>query len=930
MEGETKSLHCFTACSFYAFVKSFTRAGLAYTYLVDYPPQITTLSIKKHADFAMIEEPYILAELHQNPFGSNSKVYASDVFSLVGSEKRKRSEIALASDNQNITIYDVREISHNDSEDRLTVLRLDRLSCLLPMRFLLMQPLRVRHVLSDIDGRRPRLPKELLIALLSRHNLDYYGFRNRFVQIEVLPNGSASGNIQVLVVFQDGRIACFSEDLSEELWGKYVLSIDGSSPQESIQVEFATVISANRARKAFFKGGQDILVDTDSSREPVGVHLLFLLTRHPPTESKDQSRLIFRSITVKVANPDPTSSSIGKTHYLQELDSVAIPEPQSFLPRESVYTLHSSTGVLYQSDPRSLAVYDLTKAVPRLLHQIRSGQSSCSSWLRINSSLVGVASAGSLSLVDMQYHSLQAKRGLQIPARAGQRRGVIKNTNTRLLSYYASLDVVVALQDLKLMMVQLSTTSVQPNGSRKRARNGMLIDSIGRGVIRSNQNVIEKRPHGIAQFLRPPEDEDSEWTKAKGHLESLAPKGEAREFDDLVMSLLRIPKQSNSKTKASASFRSINISQIHYILSRIFSVSDNENIINEGGQKIHMLNLNFFPLKTFKYIIQNGLLTVAQVESALKNVGSLDSIHELDKSALVYALAASDQSMATLLSLLESPCPLEATQLVLVLRLTMCHLSDLATSADAKYSTTGVYVNGLDTSRKGRMEMAANDMANKSNIQSKRRKNARAIFQLVVRRTFVHPTSHLIQALKSGLSKSELRNIVDLLRIEMATNGWLSTYAEDISLPKLGQKKTDHQIEMIVRLLNCVVDSIGSGGWILGASTADGLTEAADTIAYMKAEISAALEGIEEAVYLKGMLAEVLQCGKSSLGPKIKRSFQLRNSESNVLPLGLKLGPEIPLTKVDAGGELRKRSARDISKLMSRQVPKYSFERIRI
>lgn len=63
----------------------------------------------------MIEEPYTLAELRQNPFGSHSNVYASDVFSLVGSEKRKRSEIALASDNQNISIYDVCEASNNDS-----------------------------------------------------------------------------------------------------------------------------------------------------------------------------------------------------------------------------------------------------------------------------------------------------------------------------------------------------------------------------------------------------------------------------------------------------------------------------------------------------------------------------------------------------------------------------------------------------------------------------------------------------------------------------------------------------------------------------------------------------------------------------------------------------------------------------------------------
>ncbi|KAL9038446.1 MAG: hypothetical protein Q9214_005277, partial [Letrouitia sp. 1 TL-2023] len=579
-----------------------------------------------------------------------------------------------------------------------------------------------------------------------------------------------SGNFEVLVVFQDGGIACFSEDLSEELWEKSVLSIDGSISQESIQVEFATVISADQARKALFKSRQDILVNTDSSREPISMNLLFLLTRHPPTEPKDQSRLVFRSITVRIASPGSTNPSIRKPHYFQELASVVIPEPRSFLPRESVYTLHSSTGVLYQSDARSLVVYDLTKAAPRVLHQARSDKISCSSWLRINSSLVGVASAGSLSLVDLQYHSLQAKRGLQIPARAGQRRALTENTDTRLLSYYASLDVVVALQDSKLIIVPLSTISVQPNGSRKRARNGMLIDSLGRGVVRNNENVIKKRPHGLAQFLRSLEDENSEWKRAKNHLESLAAKGEAREFDDLAMSLLVIPKHSDSKKKASSSFRSINISHIHYILGRVFSVSGTENILNEEGQKIQMLNLNFYPPKTFQYTMQNGLLTVAQVESALKQDGSLDSIHKLDKSALVYALAAADQSMTTLLSLLESPCPLEATQLVLVLRLTMGHLSGSATSADAKLITTGVYMNGFDTLSEGRMEMAAIDMANKSNIQSQQTNNARGIFQSAIRRAFVHPIADLIQALKTSLSTSELRNTIDLLRIELATN----------------------------------------------------------------------------------------------------------------------------------------------------------------
>ena len=57
----------------------------------------------------MIEEVYPLADLQATPFGVNSRIYSSDVYSLVGSKKRKRSEVVLARDSQDISIYDVCE-----------------------------------------------------------------------------------------------------------------------------------------------------------------------------------------------------------------------------------------------------------------------------------------------------------------------------------------------------------------------------------------------------------------------------------------------------------------------------------------------------------------------------------------------------------------------------------------------------------------------------------------------------------------------------------------------------------------------------------------------------------------------------------------------------------------------------------------------------
>ena len=120
--------------------------------------------------------------------------------------------------------------------------------------------------------------------------------------------------------------------------------------------------------------------------------------------------------------------------------------------------------------------------------------------------------------------------------------------------------------------------------------------------------------------------------------------------------------------------------------------------------------------------------------------------------------------------------------------------------------------------------------------------------------------------------------------------------------------------------------------------------ETADTISYMKAEISAALEGIEEATYLRGILGEMLLCGKEALqqgerkmigkaqdhGPIKPLTIALHDEgQERILPLGLHpTTPAISKTRIAAGGEVVERTARDIGRLKSRMVGKYSFERI--
>lgn len=55
-----------------------------------------------------IQSPYSISHLPLPLDPINGKTFVSDIFGLVGSRKRKRNEIAIATDGESINVYDVR------------------------------------------------------------------------------------------------------------------------------------------------------------------------------------------------------------------------------------------------------------------------------------------------------------------------------------------------------------------------------------------------------------------------------------------------------------------------------------------------------------------------------------------------------------------------------------------------------------------------------------------------------------------------------------------------------------------------------------------------------------------------------------------------------------------------------------------------------
>ena len=763
---------------------------------------------------------------------------------------------------------------------------------------------------------------------------------------------TGSGN-KLIALHKDGSITGYSNDLKTEEW-RSSIDREVSNLASAPVIQAAAILSVQQARKSVLKNREDILAMLGPDRDGLDHNLLVVMSRPPAKDAnKNAGELSLRIYPIRFARLDKGEFTSDMAQKLQPLVILALPEPSNFHSKKSRITMHTASGTVYQDAEGALAVYDLNGSVPRLVHTVvRNGALS---YLRVSPDMVASSRGTSVSLIDLTYDSLQDQGTLTMDheAKVAQKSESPTDKPTitedvQLLSYFAPLGVMVALDGRKLLAIQLFMTE-QVGESRKRKREGLLVNALGRGsslLSAASRNSVASSREGksLGAFL--PSIDSSDWKAQKTALDQCVAQNDNEEFERLMAAALGINATGEiNHTSSPGRQNHIHRHVVSYALKTMFSVDQAYLGADPANGAILNIDLRFFPRKIGKWLIEKGLFSLDQIELSLKQYEALPVTSKLANGSLIRALANFDSSLELLLSVLASPVPLGSLELVHVLAIVarvpnteVTEPQRLLTNGDGEDDSDNIdrlqLVNGHTT------DSIPSPFSNRSAHDWSHR-----LLNFAMKRLYACPPSSVALALKKELPTSQLRLLVDSLRMEIARGGWLSPYEDNLdSLDfSLGD---DNQMSSIVHLFNCVIDSLGTGGWILGDPMSDDLTESADTVAYMKAEISAALEGIEEATYLKGMLGEILLYGKDSLNSSVKQSksneaqlpalppkpenMNLDEEGSQLLPLGLKLAPVISTTKVGAGGELIKRSMRDIGRLKSRMVGKYSFDRIMI
>ena len=270
---------------------------------------------------------------------------------------------------------------------------------------------------------------------------------------------------EILAVFSDSQVRCYSSDLSSERW---------AYKPNSGKIVHATTTTSAIAKQSILKNRPDVTLwgsaSTVAELEPEELILL--------TISSD-AKIHLHSILTSLPS---TSMRRPARHLLTfPLPSLSL-NFSNFTP---TFALHFPTGALHCLVEDKLISYSLLTTTPSITSIIPfpySSQQSLSleghssySLICISSTLVLLSTPYELSLYETKYTSLQARVNL-LPENSNS---TMAAKDLHLSVFIDSIDLVVGHASDGIIGVQLS----RPNNGRKHpAESSLLINSICRGV----------------------------------------------------------------------------------------------------------------------------------------------------------------------------------------------------------------------------------------------------------------------------------------------------------------------------------------------------------------------------------------------------------------------------------------------------------------
>ncbi|OAL46436.1 hypothetical protein IQ07DRAFT_574305 [Pyrenochaeta sp. DS3sAY3a] len=551
-----------------------------------------------------------------------------------------------------------------------------------------------------------------------------------------------------------------------------------------------------------------------------------------------------------------------------------------------------------------------------------------------------------------------------------------------LVAYYADISLIVAARGNDLVGMQFGGISTR---KRVKVDGTLLIDAIGKGIVLTSEPVaaydIEKwqsrkekleryaAKDKVAKFeenlaadlgiqLESSVAESNQGNEINGDslMNGTSSKnansdaattneidGEPAE-DDLPR-WKSIKGQSNSKLQQNRRYAL-------FALSKIFSWT--ESVIESDATSTTertrgSLKVEFFPPNVFQWLLHTGQVTKESIRRSIldESPSMAQSVANIRDGDIVKALVDFDPDLHILSAVLNHSHFLPVAEVVQAIKVLIRSIEDVPEDSDA----TKLLTNGA-TGSDDEMEV---DITSELDAASNEIDHALSVLDhgLVVRshtlrpaliRLHTFPPDMISSTLRTILPRRDLESLIRILHLELKNGGWSSSYdfvdSDDVHNEESTESPDDHAVTIVASLLSNTLDAIGAGAWVasVGSTSAE---SAEDMITSLHNDTSEALNGFWEARYMRGLVSEFLRYA-STLPKSHKPSAEklqgqnkpfpvtgkLEGEDLPMLPLGAKADLGIERAKKGHGGKQEQRSKREMGMLISKRVPKYSFERI--
>ncbi|KUI60351.1 hypothetical protein VP1G_07578 [Cytospora mali] len=933
-----------------------------------------------------IQKPYVLTSLPRplNQQGADSSYQVGDVWGQQqGSKKRKRSELAVGIDGEALNLYDV------SSSRLITSYPIS------PQSVFTCPPVSTRWRIAKskdvsrytyISSRDPKpnitLFKDIIGASGDTNSTsltEKVDHASKIVHLSTtIPANSADANEKgtvsdLIAVAEDGTVMCFQGEDLRKKWetSPEILRQDLAAVPKGtrLQVELVQAAPATDVIAGFFGGKQDAFA-------------ALLHTAQDDVSSLDTLVLVTKTTGKGTATRHlhilgMVSSDSQANGRLVQIHTSPIPSSSSASNGPGALRLDVGSGSLMELQENTLVTYDLTSTVVKVDSKLQVPD--VKSFLRLSKSSVLAAKPDSLDVYNPVFQSLQASADIELDA-AGKSSSRLSFS---LVAYFARLEIAIAIHGASLVAVQLEAPRTR---GKKRRAEGLLIDSLGRGISQHKDSAKKQKTPVESSFSNHLPGSItgnywSEFTADTQRADELLAANDLAGFEELLASKFGIqtkpadvaskptdPESDQEQPKlpewvwpvTRSDYPPADRRWVLYAITRVFAWQD----APESGADQTRLSCKLPEGNLLNCLIDAGYVTISNIKSAFKEeLRGIDDIDFVLGEEVPQVLVQADPLFELLLSYLSST-KLGAVELLTAIRLIMRSLElvqdptkmapKLFTFESTKSDAADADDNAIDADQNAfgheldrleqELEVTEHYLGDESIVR------ARGL-SVAFGKLGSCPRVSTIRTLRRSYKPEEILSLIYVLRMELVKDGWTTRYLDTTRLDEDDELEAppDGSISLLADLLCRCIDAVGPGGWLINdaivAAGAGDHMNSADFLASLKLEISAALEGVQEAVFLRGIISEAVRYGnqvqkiEQEGGQKYRRGdaqvlhghgAKVTGSDSAVLPLGMKAKERISAEKIISGGEIARRRKREVGQLISQKVGAYSLERISI